>query len=146
MENETTQNETQETQETQNEETKVVVAETTTTKKTKATSLSDAEFIREWESADNIGAFCESTGYEKTSAQARASGFRSNGVPLKAMSRAKASKDDLLALLAEIRSNDESEVTVADLQAQAAKDKERRDEINAKRTATQEANASKEQG
>lgn len=70
------------------------------------TAVTRNEFIRAWESSENIQEVSDKTGLKKTSCQTRASKYRADGIPLKHFARAgrtKESIDSAIKLLAEIR-------------------------------------------
>ncbi len=63
-------------------------------------------FIQAWESSDSVAQVAEKTGLKQNSVQARASKYRSQGIPLKEMPRGGGAKLDIAeaqALLAKLR-------------------------------------------
>ena len=65
------------------------------------------EFIEAWESSDSVGEACEKLGMEKPNAYARATKYRTEGIPLKKFpgggGRTAVPREDKLAILAKIR-------------------------------------------
>lgn len=74
------------------------------------------EFMTAWESSESVAGVAEKTGLKETSVQARASKYRSLGIPLKEMTRGGGPKLDVAqaqALLAKLRGVDVEVVTEA---------------------------------
>jgi hypothetical protein len=70
--------------------------------------VSNADFVRIWEAAENVAEVEEKTGVPKDVASAKASKLRSMGVPLKQMKKGRKGRDEvdvaeLNALIADIR-------------------------------------------
>lgn len=120
------------------------VAVTTTDEEKPKTrpSVTDSVFLKIWQESDSVDDVCKKTGLTKTSAQAKAGRIRGAGVPLKEMKRgaAESNKNELLELLASLRSTDEAPVSIKELEAEAAEQKAKADATTAKRKATQAAN------
>ena len=75
-------------------------------------NVSPLEFVRIWESADNVREVAEATGLKPASCQVRASTYRSKGIALKHMPRGGGQKLDTAeccAFLEQLRAEQTSE-------------------------------------
>lgn len=111
----------------------VVVVEGQAAKPAREPRVSMQEFVTAWEGSKSVAEVAEKTKLKETSVQARASKYRSQGIPLKEMPRGGGAKLDIAqaqALLAKLRGTEVETVT-----AQAAAAEVKRAERKAEREA-----------
>jgi len=90
----------------------------------KSNRVSQAEFIRVWDTSNSVAEVAEITGLAPSSAQQRAGKYRTQGIPLKKMARGgkRIDVDAANKLLAEIRGVSVDEIKAAAAEQQAERE------------------------